>query len=291
MFQRLVIFGLAIVVAAHACASVTAAEPARKAKVLMLTESRGFMHGSVKRDKNDSLSPAEIAMTQLGQQTGLFDVHCTQNCEADFTRDNLKNYDIVMFYTTGELPISDETRDYLLGDWLTRKGHGFIGFHSATDTFRTEKPEHRWYQELIGGTFTGHPWNSNNTVTITVHDTHHPAMQPFDAEFKFKDEIYEYTNWKPENVRVLMSLNMEKCDPKRPYHVPVAWAKNVGAGRLFYTNLGHNNETWTNPLFLKSTENAVRWILYLDDGDATPNPEVSQAQHENSRAAAENAAK
>ena len=80
-------------------------EPATKVKALFLTQSKGFVHGSVNRHK-ETLAPAEIAMTQLGQQTGLYDLHCTQDGAADITKDNLKNYDIVMFYTTGDLPIA-----------------------------------------------------------------------------------------------------------------------------------------------------------------------------------------
>ena len=285
MIRRLFLSVVLLVLLVNLCPSVKA-DGVKKARVLMLTESRGFTHGSVRR-RNKELAPAEIAMTQLGQQTGLFTVHCTQNCEADFTKDNLKNYDIVMFYTSGVLPISDETRDYFLNDWLKQKGHGFIGFHSATDTYRTKKPEHRWYQDMIGGTFNGHPWNARTTVTITVHDTSHAAMKPFGSEFPFKDEIYQYVNWRPENAHVLMSLNMAKCKPKRPYHVPVAWCKKWGDGKIFVTNLGHNPQTWTNMTFLKSTEGAVRWVMNLADGDATPNPDVSKAQEEKAKVDAE----
>ena len=77
-------------------------------------------------------------------------------------------------------------------------------------------------------------------------------------------------------------------DADAPYHVPVAWCKNYGDGRMFYNNLGHNNETWTNPTFLKSTEAGIRWCLGLVDGDATPNPEVSKAQEEKAKADAGN---
>lgn len=250
----------------------------------MVTQSKGYKHGSVNR-RQKKLAPAEIAMTQLGQQTKLFDVHCTQDCATDFTKANLKKYDIVMFYTTGELPISAEARDYFLKTWLKQKGHGFIGFHSATDTFRNKKPEHAWYREMIGGTFSGHPWNAGNNVTITVHDTKFPAMKPFGKEFQIKDEIYQYVNWKPKNVRVLMSLNMAKCKPAKNYHVPVSWVKNWGKGRIFYTNLGHNPSTWTDKRFIKSTEEAVRWVMRLEEGDATPNPEVSAEEEKKARQA------
>jgi type 1 glutamine amidotransferase len=262
---------------------INAGDAAKPVRALFLTQSKGFRHGSVNRGSKE-LSVAEIAMTQLGQQTKLFKLDCTQDCRADLTIENLKNYDILMFYTTGVLPLSDEVRDFFLKEWLTQKGHGFIGFHSATDTYRTKNPDHAWYQNLIGGTFSGHPWGSGNTVTITVHDTEHPAMKPFGKEFRFRDEIYQYVNWKPKNVHVLMSLNMAKCKPAKPYQVPVAWCKNWGKGKVYYTNLGHRNETWTNRTFLSSTEGAVRWILNLEKGNATPNPDVSARQHAKSKA-------
>lgn len=259
-------------------ATGTAADKAgkKKARILFLTQSKGFQHGSVRRQKN-SLAPAEIAMTQLGQQTGLFDVDCTQDAAADFTKKNLQNYDIVMFYTTGILPITDKDRDYFLNDWLKQAGHGWIGFHSAADTYRTNNPEHAWYWELCGGTFAGHPWGAGSTVTLTVHDPEHPAMQPFGNELEFKDEIYQYMHWEPKNVHVLMSINMGKTKIKKPYHVPVAWCRNWGDGKVFFNNLGHRNETWTDKRFLDSTENAIRWILGGMEGDATPNPDVSAA--------------
>ena len=82
---------LAVFVGLVTAASVSAAD---KAKVLMLTQSQGFKHGSVNRDRKDqppgTLSPAEISMTQLGQQSGLFDVQCTQDAAADFTKANLE---------------------------------------------------------------------------------------------------------------------------------------------------------------------------------------------------------
>ncbi len=261
----------------------TAQAQTSKAKILYLTESKGFRHGSVTR-KEDKLSPSEIAMTQLGQQTGLFTIHCTQDTKADFTKENLKNYDVVMFYTTGELPIADADRDYFMNEWLTQKGHGWIGFHSAADTFRTNNPDHKWYWDLAGGTFKGHPWGAGELVTITVHDHAFPAMKAFGDEFQIKDEIYEYDHWVPENVHVLMSLNMEKCKTKRPYHVPVAWCRSWGDGKIFFNNLGHNESTWTDKRFLDSTEAAIRWIRNETEGDAQPNPDVSKAWHEKSLA-------
>ncbi len=279
LFRRSLFGLLMLAVSLSSFPSLQAEEkPDKKARVLFLTESKGFVHGAVnRRGRPQKLAPAEIAMTQLGQQTGLFSVDSTQNAE-DVTKDNLQKYDILMLYTTGELPISQEDHEYLTNVWLKQKGHGVVGFHSATDTYRNDKPEDAWYREMIGGTFNGHPWTWNNNVTISVHDTDFPAMKPFGKEFQIQDEIYQYVNWVPENVHVLMSLDMAKCNPSKPYHVPVAWCRMWGDGKIFYNNLGHNDQTWTDPRFLKSTENAVRWVLNMVEGDATPNPEVSKCQ-------------
>lgn len=250
-----------------------------KVKALMLTQSVGFKHGSVDR-KEQALAPAEIAMTQLGQQSGLFEVHCTQNAEADFTRENLAKYQLVMFYTTGTLPISPDNLDYFFKEWLPAKGHAFVGFHSATDTFHDYQP----YWDMIGGTFVEHPWNAGDTVTISVHDPSHPAMKPFGDEFAFQDEIYRYKNWQPEKVRLLMSLNMAKCQIKRPFLVPVSWVKEYGEGRMFYTNLGHNEKTWTNPQFIAHVTGGIEWALGLAEGSAKPNPELSAKLEQKARA-------
>ena len=95
---------------------------AENSRVLMVTQSQGFVHGSVNRKGMDR-APAEISMVQLGQSTGLFSVDCTQDAAADMTKENLQKYDIVMFYTTASLPIAEADRDYFFKEWLRAKGY------------------------------------------------------------------------------------------------------------------------------------------------------------------------
>lgn len=245
----------------------------RPVRIFFVTQSKGFQHGSVTRQGGD-LSPAEQVMTELGVQSGLFRVTPSQDVEKDFTREVLDSHDIVMFYTTGDLPINEEDRDYFFNEWLKQEGHGFLGVHSATDTYHDYEP----YWDMIGGTFNGHPWTSRDTVTITVHDTNHPVTQPWGEEFEITDEIYQFKHWQPEKVHVLMSLNMAKTELKKPYHVPVAWCKEYGDGRVVYISLGHREDVWTNEKYQESLLGAVKWILRRAEGDATPNPEVSNRE-------------
>lgn len=262
------------------------AEDGEPARILMVTQSQGFRHGAVTR-KDGQLAVAERVMTELGISSNLFRVDCTQDVAKDFTKEKLQHYDIVFFYTTGNLPIAEDDLDYFFNDWLKQKGHGFIGTHSAADTYKNYEP----YWDMLGGTFNGHPWGSGSTVTITVHDTEHPASKPWGKEFTIRDEIYRFKNWQPEKVRVLASLNMAKTDKKEPYHVPILWVKNYGNGKVMHQSLGHREDVWTNETYQASLLGGIKWILGLEAGDATPNPELSAAQEKKAKADTEAAAK
>lgn len=279
--RLLSVASLAVLVVCGMASSLAAQDPAPKknARILMVTQSAGFRHGSVTR-KEGQLAPAERAITELGISSGLFRVDCTQDVAKDFTKETLDNYDIVFFYTTGDLPIPKDVLEYFLNDWLKRPGHGFVGAHSAADTYHKYEP----YWDMIGGTFNGHPWNSSATVTITVHDTQHPISKPWGSEFTIKDEIYQFKNWQPEKVRVLMSLNMAKTALKKPYHVPIAWCKEYGQGKVFHMSLGHNESVWQDRRYLDSMLGGIKWILGYEKGDATPNPELSAAQEAKAKA-------
>ena len=258
-------------------------EDAERPHILFVTQSKGYVHSSVRR-KDGEKSIAELTMMQLAKDTGEFTVFCSQDVEADFTKERLEEFDIIAFYTSGDLPIQESEFEYFLKEWLPQKGHGVLGFHSATDTFKNFEP----YWDLMGGTFAGHPWGAGSTVTMKVHDLSHPAMRPFKSErFEFQDEIYQYNHWQPEKVRVLMSLDMSKTAIKRPRHVPVSWCKQIGDGKLFYNNLGHREDTWQKKPFLDSIVGAVRWIVGKESGSAEPNPAVSKKHLKQSIKAAE----
>ncbi|HEY2882596.1 MAG TPA: ThuA domain-containing protein, partial [Pirellulales bacterium] len=253
----------------------TNVKPATPAKLLFVTQSLGFKHGVVDRAKQNP-SLAEKKIKEWGDETHLYTTDFTQDVAKDFTKENLQKYDLVMFYTTGdrdkwkEQNVGDETLEYFLNDWLKQKGHGFIGIHSATDTLKDYKP----YWDMIGGTFNDHPWTSNSKVTVTVQDPEHPITKPWGNEFTITDEIYQYKNWQPEKVHVLMSLDIGRSvftpDIKKrirePYHVPIAWCKEYGEGKVFNMSLGHNESTWNDPRFRDSILGGIEWELGLKPG-------------------------
>ena len=253
-------------------------------RVLFVTQSQGFVHSTVNR-KPHELSHAEQVLTELGLRSGDFRVDCTQDVANDFTPELLKNYDVVAFYTTGDLPIPEATREWFLNTWLAEEGHGFLGVHSAADTYHNYEP----FWDMIGGTFVEHPWTADTDVVIKVHADDHPASKPWGAagtRIPLKEEIYMFKHWQPEKVRVLMSLDMEKTALKRPVHIPILWVKNYGKGRVMHMSMGHREDVWTNPQYQESLIGGVRWLLGKEKGDATPNPELSAAEQKLAEAAA-----
>jgi hypothetical protein len=83
---------------------------------------------------------------------------------------------------------------------------------------------------------------------------------------------------------------MAASTPQEPWHVPVAWVREYGKGRVFATNFGHNEATWTDPMFKQHMEQGIAWALGRVTASATPNPEVQAAEYVRSVVAAAAAA-
>jgi type 1 glutamine amidotransferase len=242
-------------------------------KVLVITQSKGFTHSVVKRPTNGELCVVEKVLQEIGTNSGVFTTVNSQNAIEVLTRDNLKNFDALFFYTTGMILPEGDPRDALLD--FVKSGKAFVGVHSATDTFAEFKP----YVSFINGNFDGHPWNAGETCAFTNHEPAHPVVKMWPAEFKFKDENYQYKGNDPNAVRVLLSLNMADTKTKGGYHVPVCWVREFGDGRLFYSNLGHNESTWKDDRFRQHLVEGFKWALKLTDGPAKPNPEVQSIEN------------
>ena len=195
-------------------------------------------------------------MKEIADRDGLFEVTATEDLSA-ITTEGLKPYAAIVFYTTGELPITDEQKAALL-DFI-RSGKAFIGIHSATDTF------YKWpeYGEMIGGYFDQHPWHQD--VTVKVEDRRHLATSHLGESFKITDEIYQFKNWDRGKVHVLLSLDANSVDLTKPAvhrtdkDFALAWTRDYGRGRVFYTALGHRPEVWKDERFQQLIIGALRW--------------------------------
>jgi len=326
MVQRLwagVMVGFTMAAAMRAAPAADAAKPAR---LLVVTVTTGFRHASIAtaepaleelgrtsglfhvdflrmppgrpatpkppkrgKDVTDAAWVAEqaafkAAQEQFKKDDAPWQTTLREQFAKAFAPESLALFDGVIFAsTTGELPIPD--LDAFLA-WI-KSGKAFIGFHAATDTLKSSDA----YCEMVGGYFAGHPWTAGGEHGFVVHESGHPVVAMFPERFRWKDEIYQYDpRYKPDNLRVLLSLDMAASTPKEPWHVPVAWVRDYGKGRVFATNFGHNDATWNDPMFRKHMEQGIAWALGRVAAPATPNPEAQAAEYVRSVVAAAAAA-
>ena len=228
-------------------------------RVLYITHSAGFRH--------DSIPLSRQVIPSVAQRTGALEVVSSEDLTL-LSAENLRDIDVVFFFTSGELALSDRQKQDLLA--FVREGKAFGGVHSATDTL------YGWpeYGDLIGGYFDGHPWAQQ--VSIDVEDPAHPAMANLSPSFQITDEIYQFREFSRDRVRVLMTLDTRSVDLRAPGvnrsdgDFALAWCRNFGRGRVFYTALGHGEETWRDPRFQSLLGNALLWLAGELTGDATP---------------------
>jgi putative membrane-bound dehydrogenase-like protein len=254
--------------------------PTTKPHAILLTQSAGFPHPVVTTPPGES-SLVEQIFDQLAEK-GNFTVEKTRDAKI-LTPEKIKSAQLIVFYTTGELPMSEEA--FKAFDQWIKDGGAFLGIHPATDTFH-KPPFHDAYNNIINGEFEAHPWTQDKVVTLKVLDDKHPATKDFPKDFTHAEEIYQFRNFDPGAVRVVLSLDMEKTELKKPRFIPVAWCKNYGKGKVFYTSLGHRPDIWTNPVYQKHVTGAIQWLLNREPGDATPNPDVSKREEDISKKAA-----
>ncbi|HXI50200.1 MAG TPA: ThuA domain-containing protein [Candidatus Saccharimonadales bacterium] len=187
----------------------------------------------------------------------------------------LQQYAGVIFAnTTGDIPLPDP-QGFI--DWV-KAGHGFAATHSGSDTFHGFKP----YIEMLGGEFLTH--GAQATVDCVNQDTKHAACQHLPARWTVRDEIYLLKSFTRSSVHGLLTLEKHP-NSGEPGDYPIAWCKQFGKGRVFYTSLGHREDIWdpNTPANFKRQNskevslayqqhllNGIKWTLGLANGSAKP---------------------
>lgn len=262
--------------------TLQAAAPSKK--ILLFTKSSGFEHDMIKRT-GDKLGPAEQIVIELGKQHG-FDVTATKDGRI-FSSAELDGFDAFFFYTTGNLttvgtdknpPMTPEGKQRFLD--LIHEGRGFIGTHSASDTFHS--PGDRFdarpqspldpYIEMIGAEFLAH--DQQQSARLTVADKNFPGMTALGDGIDLVEEWYPFRNYQPDLhvLTILETQGMKGPHYQRPRY-PNTWARMHGRGRVFYTALGHREQVWASPSFQGMLLGGISWTLKNTDAAAAPNIE------------------
>ena len=253
-------------------------------KVLFFTKSAGFQHTCITRPKPDQLSHAEQVLVDLGKHHG-FDVTATKDGSI-FTPDQLEKFDVIAFYTTGDLrkpgtdgtpPMPQDGRETLLN--FIASGKGFVGFHCATDTFGKHAGHGNGkdagpYIKMVGGEFDGH--GAQQTARIrAITGPGGAGFAPLkDArDFELHEEWYAFRNLAPDMQVILAqeTAGMKEDLYTKRQAYPMTWARTQGKGRVFYTSMGHREDVWTNPLFQQVALAGLAWAAGNVQAEVKPN--------------------
>jgi uncharacterized protein len=252
MHSRRLSIGLlvAVLVATSFSTTVFARE---KPRVLVYSGSTGYRHESI---------PAAVASIKaLGEKAG-YVIDTSEDPEV-FSAENLARYKVLVLVSDSTDPKKPESewfvgarRDALQG--FLKAGKGVIGLHAAADSHYNWG----WYGQMMGGYFERHPKGTPKGV-VTVVDARHPATAKLPKTLERNDEWYYYKDFDP-TVRVLVTIDPKTIGDSGEADVnpnPLVWCHDFGGGRVFYSALGHTNESWSEPYMINLMTGALAYAV------------------------------
>jgi len=135
-----------------------------------------------------------------------------------------------------------------------RGGTGLAGFHGGMcDAFRDAVE----YQFMCGGQWVAHPGNIiDYRVNILRRDD--PVMQDIE-DFDYRSEQY-YMHVDPaNNVLATTTFSGEHADWIEVVTMPVVWKRRHGAGRVFFSALGHAAAEFEVPQMRTILRRGMAW--------------------------------
>ncbi len=129
--------------------------------------------------------------------------------------------------------ISNEQEAGLLNA-VRERGVNVGGWHGGmADAFRNNTE----YQFMVGGQWVAHPGNIID-YRVNVDDQEHPITAGI-GDFDMRSEQY-YMHTDPSNkVLATTTFSGEHASWIEGCVMPVVWTRRYGAGKIFYSSLGH----------------------------------------------------
>jgi len=221
------------------CFGVALAKP----KILVFSKTKGFHHASI--------AVGVPAIMKLGSENN-FDVDSTTDA-SKFTSVNLKQYAAVVFLSTTGDVLNDEQQEAFKK--YIEAGGGFVGVHAATDT----EYDWPWYGDLVGAYFKSHP--KQQEATLHVVDKNFIATKHLPDDWKRFDEWYNY-KYIAKGLHVLIKIDEKSyTGGENGDDHPMAWYHDYDGGRAFYTELGHTDESYADPLYLKHLLGGIQYAI------------------------------
>ena len=214
-----------------------------KPRILVFTKTVGWHHTSI---------PAGVAaIIKLGAENN-FSVDTTSDA-TKINESNLSKYSALVFLqTTGALLNNYQEADL---ERYMQAGGNFVGVHAAADALY----DWAWYGRLVGAYFVSHP--EIQEAKFNVVDKNHASTRSLPDQWIRKDELYNFKDISKDlHVLITIDENSYKGGINGANH-PMAWYHNFENGRSFYTELGHTDESYSDPQYLKHLLGGIQYAI------------------------------
>jgi type 1 glutamine amidotransferase len=182
-----------------------------------------------------------------------FDIEIHDNMEIYKDKEKMAAADIVIpCWTMGN--IEKEQAAGLLE--CVKAGTGLAGWHGGMcDSFR-QNVEYQW---MTGGQWVAHPGGVVDYEVIVTN--HHDPITRGVGDFKMRSEQY-YMHTDPGNDTLAHTIFHSDLAPWiNGTIMPVVWKRMWGAGRVFYSSLGHIATDFDVPEVMEIFKRGVHWAV------------------------------
>ena len=243
---------------------VPTAKPVKK--ILFFYKSAEYVDPVVCRTAGEP-TVARLVLGDLGKRN-----HIQFTFSADgsiFTAENIRQYDAFCFFTSGNLTEKGADQN----PPMSAGGKGFVGIHSAADTFASGGTKVDPYIQMLGGELLVRVRGLEPAHQI-VADEKFPGLASIPPDYGPTEEWYAMRNY-AANLHVLLIMDTATMVRGAYYapNYPSTWARLYGKGRVFYTNLGHEKGTWNSMVFQNILAGGLNWAAGAVDADISPNIE------------------
>lgn len=228
--------------------------------ILLFSKTSGFRH-------EESIEAGKEIFHQFALDKGWY-LYNTESAGV-FNPEQLRKFDVVVFNNSTGRVLTDGQRRNL--EAYVENGGKLIGIHGAGD----DSHNWDWYTEnLLGAQFSHHPLNPQLQETmISLNATADKLLSSnLPSSWTHTDEWYVFfNNPQTKGFKMLFNLDGDNIIPDGNLlwikdknfgmgkEHPVAWFKEIGKGKTFYTSMGHDAKAWSQKPFIQMLENAILW--------------------------------
>jgi type 1 glutamine amidotransferase len=206
-------------------------------------------------------------IVRLGAEHNMqIDVSETGN---DISKEKLSYYDVLLFNNANVLDkVFNEEQRKAIEDWY-KAGGAIVGLHALL----VHQENWPWIMELGGCDFNSDSEFLKAKVVVDSEAMDHPAVKGMGKEFWYEADWTNHTKVVTglPGLQVLLRVDESTYEPVREYFKtrggeamgkdhPIAWTRDWGGGRFFYTELGHDIRSLDTDFGRQHLIEGIKWV-------------------------------